>query len=345
MNSPLRQYVSKICYEGVFDRKTIDQQFRNLIVTKAKHSNFLYITWPDTFEYYVDPKLHYYLERAIPNLPVEAIPYYFSFYEKGIISLNDNWSLYSWCSWLSSQVKISSLKHKSLVVVHFDDYSDYNAPFLYEKNCKTYNILNGAEFSLRPRCVFNAITSGAVSPGGAYVPFLYYAQNIFKHIIVIHIVPEHQRTPLQLSQLTVSATDQSFLDKKIKQLTIQKHPLTLFRKGTTLDGLLEFKTSKIGDLGMIQSYLNEDFITFLDIDLCYFSNRYTLDSDWSSYKQNHDPSWPSIQMEINRCCLLLQQHIPLKKINNISMSTSPGYYPSEYWSDTLCLLKDHFKIS
>lgn len=332
----------KLYYNKSFIRQDIDSYFKNLIVTKSREDSYLYISWPANYDYYVDPKLHYYINNVFPSILPTQIPYYFSQYPKGILALNDSLSLYSWALWLESQNNVELLKKRTLIIISFDDYLELLSPLAYIHNKNLYNILDNSLIDFfKSDKILDTIVSGAMSQGAAYLPFLYKVQNIFKRIIIIHIMPEYKNISLKYEKLSITSYIDNFLDQQIERLSLKKQRINISQSNTF--NLLEITTSCISDLSTVNFSSFNDPAVFLDIDFSYFANRYRQDSNWKALARNHDPNWFEIQMIIKRSMALLKQQVSLDWLENINFFTSPGYYPSEYWKSTLELLRNSLK--
>jgi len=334
----------KLYYNKSFKRQDIDNYFKNLIVTKAKEDSYLYISWPSNYDYYVDPKLHYYINAVFPSILPTQIPYYFFQHSKGVLALNDSLSLYSWALWLESQSNVALLKNRTLIIINFDDYLELLSPLAYIHNKNLYNILDNSLIDFfKSDKILDTIGSGAISQGTAYLPFLYKAQAIFKRIVIIHIMPEYKNISLKYAKLSITSYRDNFLDQQIERLSLKKQLINITQSDTV--NLLEITTSCINDLSNIIFSNFNDLAVFLDIDFSYFANRYRQDSNWKILARGHDPSWFEIQMTIKRSMALLKQHVSLERLENINFFTSPGYYPSEYWENTLELLRNSLNIN
>lgn len=340
MNVSAERYSCKLYYDKVFNRAEIDAYFKSLIVTKADINNYLYISWPTSYDYYIDPKLHYYLNVVFPSLLSAQIPYYFLKHTKGIIALNDSLCLYSWALWFESQTDLKGLKDKTLIIINFDDYSELSSPLAYIRDKNLFSILNDSFIDVFDSDkTLETVISGTITQGSAYLSFLYKSAELFKKVIIIHLMPEYKNIPLTYSKLLLTSYVDNFLNTPLERLFLKKQKIHQDQLHNC--HLLEVTTSDITDFSKMGFLSCNNRITFLDIDFSYFSNRYKQDSDWKELTSVHNPGWFDIKMTINRNINLLKQYVSFEQFKNINFFTSPGYFPSEYWEDTLSILTNN----
>jgi hypothetical protein len=70
----------------------------------------------------------------------------------------------------------------------------------------------------------------------------------------------------------------------------------------------------------------------LHIDMDYFNNRYDGDSAWASFPPRFDPDTHEIVDQIERVAAALEDTGVGRRLEDIVIAYSPGFFPAELWA-------------
>jgi hypothetical protein len=131
------------------------------------------LNWPNTADYYIDPRLMEGLSWWSQDLSIEGIPAAVRTESRLQLSLNDSWTLFSWSRWLA-QCSSKGCLPSEIVLLHVDDHDDLMSPRLWlDRGFWIDSISCQPVDLLKPETISAAIASGAIGIGSFIVPLLY----------------------------------------------------------------------------------------------------------------------------------------------------------------------------
>jgi hypothetical protein len=277
-------------------------------------------------EYYIDPNIKQGLKSWQSVKSSEEIYKSYKFLKRNfMISLSDAWTVYSWSKWLRGRDEIP----ESVILIHLDDHRDDMSPHLFQNENKYYNSLNKKEFDLtHPVSVHDAISTGAIGMGSIIIPLL-----LFIPIVEIrHIRLENSRYASELARYLVSV---EFDHNCIINPNGKRPHFRLLEKST--EGNHRYILTDLENVLEGTS----DMPVLLHIDYDYFNNRFDGDSNWFDQSFSDTTDSNVIISRIEQTLSVLESLNG--KYENISMSISPGFYPSEYWAFTTEMIFERLK--
>lgn len=183
-------------------RSYLDSYFDDLLASVESVPNGweVDLNWPNTSDYYIDPRLDAGLEWWSSGTDVGDIRKQVSHSPMGQISLNDSWTLYSWSHWLRRRRDARELT-REVVILHVDDHTDLMTPRLSLSSPQWRDSITGNVFDLfDPESVRSAILSGAVGVGSFMSPFLHSVARVqLRHL-------SQRATPGTNSEMNIVAT-------------------------------------------------------------------------------------------------------------------------------------------
>jgi hypothetical protein len=281
--------------------------------------------WPDSPDYYVDPSILAGIAWWDRNLLLELIHKEVRQMPGWQLSLNDSWTLYSWSNWLAKKKQ----PPEEIAILHVDYHNDLMSPRISKSPTSFVDILTDSEFDLMsPDSVRRSILSGAIGVGSFMMPLLHTIKKV------------------HLSHLC---------DGPLTSKTAHVNALT---KGWQKDSLLALGEMRPNvSFGTVDAGINNEHISFritdnfkywlegipdvpvlLHIDMDYFNCRYDGDSDWSNHPPRHDPDYSSISKKMEKLFEALNEFSGKREIVDISVALSPGFFPVEYWEDSIAKL-------
>ena len=279
--------------------------------------------WPPKLEYFIDPRIAEGFLWWDPALRSGKVYQQFRDMDGYQLSLHDTWTLYSWSKWLSKQIQGIP---KELIILHVDYHNDLMSPRIAYAENQYNDLLTGNKFDIKnPESVRNAILSGAIGVGSFFVPFLHGVQKMhLRHLCEDHAT-EMYALKKEWSPDTLLATNQ-------------------LRPTVTFQQLNEENKFEFDIYYRITSNLSEwldnlpDAPILLHIDMDYFNCRYDGDSDWNTHSIKHDPSISEIKLKIEELFTAIIQKGLKNQIKDITIALSPGFYPAEFWEDTIKMI-------
>ena len=307
----------------------LDLYFRSkLAIVKQNSDDWeIMLQWPDSFEYYVDPKLKEGLLWWHGNTPPVKIPFLRKgdeFYQE---ALNDNWSLYAWSLWLKKRQLHNALP-REVVIIHVDDHRDMMSPLLRLQSQQLIDPINQLHMNLlSPSSVENAILSGAIGIGDFITAFLHHMDRVYIKHLDFRKIP----TPIEEKKIFLDTYEDDFWAKG-KRLQTRLLPFDCKENSTTMieKGVYE-KHHNIEEL--LSSIPNIPVLLHVDMDA--FNNRYNACSDWNKNSTSHDLNQTEVIEKIDELFAQLIEFQVIQKIENIALCLSPGFFPGEYWRESL----------
>jgi len=297
-------------------------------VTINPGSNIIDINWPMSPEHYIDQNLKTGLEWWGTGTQVSTIPFEVKNCAGYQLSLNDNWTLYAWSKWLAGRFLRKDLP-KKIVILHVDDHRDCMSPMLFIQPGSSYldPLTNNPISLLSPESVRSAIESGTIAVG-SFMP-LFFHENI--NIEFRHLLPSH-RMPMSLDPGLIERTFES--DKLLS--VGAKRPALAFESKTVNTGLSYFPTD---NLDLFLNDIPKTIPILFHVDMDYFNNRFDGDSDWIP-GSTHDPAEVMVMSGIQSVFSKVLTAIPQNQIEDITIALSPGFFPSEYWQQSIEIIDD-----
>lgn len=287
--------------------------------------------WPQDIIYYIDPGLHNGLDWWKKGLNVDAIPFLVEQRSKYQLSLNDNWTLFAWSMWLDCR-KSQGLSTEKVIILHIDDHRDCMSPLLFQqKNGHYLDPLTCNEVSMEaPQSIKAAIQSGAIAVGSFMPIFFHQIPGVeFRHLLPIHrIQTAHQPGNIK----------SSFEPDNLLCITCDRPGMTFESNETT--GHYYHPTT---DLAAFLDNIPSDVPVLLHVDMDYFNNRFDGDSDWHEHDVIHDPSSAQVLENVVKVFQEVLQKVPKRQLEDITVSLSPGFFPAEFWHDSISLIDRQFE--
>jgi hypothetical protein len=277
------------------------------------------LSWPDSMERHVDPRLAEGLAWWDPHLTPSGMSLARRRDRHVLTALYDTWTIHSWSEWLS---KNRSEATNGLIVLHVDDHRDLGSPRLFRMNGTYIDAITGRPTSLYdPDSIERAIMSGAIGMGSFFTLLLHELNNV---------------TILHLCQPPKLKASQSFgLANILERDTLlapeaQRPALRLRGDVDPANASTYFVTDN--HEALIDALPDEKPI-LVHIDMDYFNNRFDGDSEWRLHADRHDQTLVHIVEEIQRLGRTLNDPRIKNRIVDVSIAYSPGFFPAEFWSD------------
>lgn len=278
-------------------------------------------------DYYIDPNILEGLQWWDKSIMIKEIPDQFRNLVKYQLSLNDNWTIYSWSLWLEQRLLENDVPNE-IVILHIDDHTDCMPPLLFKKDNLFINPFNNEEVNLfNPNTVRRAIESGAISIGSFMTLFLHSMPRIqFRHLM-----PKHRLSKAQVS----GKVNRGFLSDETIQ-PYQERPLLSFSPSEGIKSNLEY--SVFTEIDDFLKDISDTASILLHVDMDYFNNRFDGDSDWRSHEFNHDPSAEIVYKNIEETFSTIENSNITKRIENYTVALSPGFFPVEFWKESISVI-------
>ncbi|WP_124577834.1 hypothetical protein [Pedobacter sp. KBW06] len=295
-----------------------------LRVTEVNGQTEIHLDWYDDPAFYIDEKLLQNITLLDKELTVYEIPSFYRQYNGFNLVLNDNWTLYFWAQVLRKRRSLNKGLGK-LVIIHIDDHFDCMVPLLFQTNSEDfldpYTNMNVKMDD--PDTVIRAINSGSIAIGSFITPFLHALDSFdFRYLIPESRLKGPSRGTIKKSNVS----DILFKDRTRPTISFEESSgisAHTFRIATKLDDLL--------------TDISEDAQILVHIDMDYFNNRYDGDSDWKHHVRKHDPNRREVMLSISHVLGLLKTRIVGKQIADFTIAFSPGFFPSDYWQESINL--------
>lgn len=273
--------------------------------------------WSADPERYVDPRLADGLAWWGEGVRYETMFSAQRRHGKLLRCLYDSWTLASWSRWLAD----GHGKGAAPVILHVDDHRDFGSPRLEVTDSGWRDLISGRPFVLAdPQSVEAAIVSGAVGMGSFMTPFLHQIPGCeIRHLCQ---PPKTTGTLIQILQMETVSDD--LLACQGRRPTIERH----IADGSTYG--LRYLATCDPDKWLDEI---EDRPMLLHVDMDYFNNRYDGDSDWAFNEARLDPSLDTILQKIDALTRALTGRDLVRRIDDIVIAYSPGFFPAEFWKE------------
>lgn len=287
------------------------------------------LSWPKNPEFYIDPNIEEGISNWASNVQITDIPFSLKVSEHYQESLNDNWTLYAWSKWWKSLSQSSRSSFSKITILHIDDHEDMMSPKLYVHKGKLFDLLIHQPLSIEdPESIKSAILSSSIGIGEFILPFLWEVpcEIEIRHLCARERENKHSAFSLELS------SKPDLLYPQFQRLMGNLSPY----HANNPSRLSYFVTDDINE------FVKGDFHgpILLHIDLDYFNDRYDGCSNWREKKRIHDPNRETLRSSLNDLLNILRIKNLISSIDNVTISTSPGFFPSEYWEDSLALVRN-----
>lgn len=282
------------------------------------------LSWPENPDFYIDPIIPENLKIWHPEARISQVPFTFMMESKYLEALNDNWSLYGWSKWLQNPKKKPF--SKKITIIHLDDHEDLMSPKAYFHQGKLYDIFTKRLISVfNPQSIKSAILSGAIGIGEFIIPLLLECPCVeIIHLSQTMAMQANKKNSIILNKISDPLWphyERISAHFCINEILLEGHT---YRKSADIESLLD---------------VDENSTIFLHIDLDYFNNRYNGCSNWQHKHRIHNPNFYEIEKSLFRFINFLEMTNLLKKIDNVTVGISPGFFPSEYWAGTLNIIR------
>jgi hypothetical protein len=289
------------------------------------------LSWPQDPLYYIDPNLLAGLDCWNNSLMVKNIPFAIQQKSNYQLSLNDNWTLYAWANWLKRRRQKGRPIDK-VIVLHIDDHRDCMSPLLFLQEPGVYldPLTNKRVTMEKPESILSAIESGAIAVGSFMPVFFHQIPNIeFRHLLPPHRMPMAYKAGAIKNQF--EKDDLLCLDCDRPTMVFENH------------GHSQHIYSPTADLATFLANIPPDVPVLLHVDMDYFNNRFDGDSDWKSHEYVHDPMAESVLLQVSEVFEAILASVPRKQLEDIAVALSPGFFPAEFWKDTISIIDRKFQ--
>lgn len=319
--------------EDLNSRDEILANYFQDVLVNCRRANDIWnikLSWPTAAEFYIDPKITKNIAKWATNVDVPHIPFSLKQYEKYQESLNDNWTLYAWSKWWCTLIQKKRMPSK-IIIFHLDDHDDLMNPKIYINNGNLYDLLTKKQISIHdPDSIRSAITSSSIGIGEFILPLLW---EVPLDIEIRHL-SERKREDKQQSFSVDLSSEPDLLQPQFQRLVGNLNPCQNIKNAR----LTYFITSDVNEFLSV----NVQGPILLHVDLDYFNNRYDGCSKWQENKRIHDPNKEHVNFSLKNFLESLKTKNFIPHIDNVTVSTSPGFFPSEYWAESLTLIRRYF---
>lgn len=291
--------------------------FERQVVEATPHDRgwLLELRWPGSASSYVDPRLEEGLRWFSDHLRVSDIHLGVRLEEGFQLSLDDGWTLLSWCSWLDERT--SRTATGPLSVLHLDSHADLMSPRLSRAGDGWTDLMTGEPVDLRdPLSIVAAIRSNAIGIGSFIVPFVHEVPGL--HLSHLCARGRMQTAPGVYALEPVLGEDDRLFPGA-------RRPRTEVRRAA--DGRSRYHLSD--DLGELLAAIPPGPV-LLHIDMDYFNDRYDGRPDWRE-TERHDPAADAVLASVDRVFQSLAASPVGERIEDVTVALSPGFFPAEHW--------------
>lgn len=282
---------------------------------------------PSSDDYYIDPQIMEGIRWWDKETTIKQIPDLFRNYSKYQLSLNDNWTLYSWSLWLEQKISDGNLPEE-IVILHIDDHRDCMCPLLFKTDDIVFNPLNNEEVSLfKSDSIKRAIESGAISIGSFMTLFL----HSMPRVQLRHLMPEYRIETARSGQIICDVLSDNILanDQKRLQLNFSSN-----------DFNSNIEYLPFTEINSFLDNISDKAAILLHVDMDYFNNRFDGDSDWRSHKFIHDPTADEVYKNVEDTFSAILRHEISPKIEDYTIALSPGFFPVEFWQGSVSIINN-----
>lgn len=255
--------------------------------------------------------------RSLFSLELNHLPYYYK-REKwsGQVIFSEmfyhHWTLLTWSQWLSTNPR----KNKILKprILHFDSHDDLNKPALFSKLNREFLVPfidNRICDVFNPPSIAKLILQGSIGIGGFITPYLWQQDYSELH----HFYWSEECTEKKIISKKIGFSFEPFAFKnEIQQLSL------IFLKDSMPDYYIHSSLDHLN--------ISDNAPIFLDIDMDFFSNEF--DNSKNPIKQSA-PNEKELKKRIDSFVIYLSENNILNYTKVITISLSPGFYPSRFW--------------
>ena len=323
-------------------RERLNDYFCELGVSAAQVTDgwTLSFSWPSSPEYYVDPRLTEGLSwwsETFGEVDVKSIPGAL-YRESGLqLSLNDSWTIYSWSWWLSRFGSLEALP-PAVTLLHLDDHDDFMKPRIFFQGQGWRDGISGLALDLwQPKTVEASIRSGAIGIGSFMAPFLHCLPEVYIRHLCATEYSSQRKGPYQVQ--TVSVAD-DLLDPGALRPALKLQPE--HSPGDNANRIKIHPYTVTDDTSRWLSGLPDGPI-LLHIDMDYFNNRFNGDSDRVLGEAKYDPPLSSVLSRIDAVFESLDTEGILKRLVDVAIALSPGFFPAELWAPSIGRIREHIE--
>lgn len=288
------------------------------------------LSFPTNLDFYIDEKLNDGLNWWNINSPINDIPLQRRSWHFGQIMLQDTWTLQSWLD------AVQNHQLTKVTILHFDEHADLMKPKIGLVNGNLCHLTTKQLYDpFRPNEVETAVRAGSIDQGCYIVPFL----HVLDQVTIIHVVPK-KTTPKAFRLVPNLAKDLSVW-ADIPTLSLDLVPCATENLGKR-NG--ESYYYMVHDYNLVKKTIAEtDDPIFIHIDMDYFCNRYNRQSDWKLNYHGSDDNLNSVLIKIKELVKNISDMLSSERILSIDVALVPGFFPAEYWKDSVVFLEELFK--
>jgi len=304
------------------------EYFRDLLPTATRLDSQweIVLERPDDPAIYIDPRL----DDGLSWWGDVTVPSIFSRHKchrQFLLSLHDNWTLFSWTHWLSSKLRRDGKAPSSITILHLDDHTDFMNPLLTSDEDGFDDLLTSKKVRLDDELsVRTSIMSGAIGVGSYMAPFLHQ----FENVTFLHLAQRNARNP----EPCVGVLCATNMADQLLRPGVRRPSLSVRESATTNETRILGRYHKEFELDRLLSQPSDGPI-LLHIDMDYFNNRYDGDSDWRDHIASHDPPLSDIIALIQDIFLQLSSSMSAERIEDVAIGLSPGFFPAELWQSSV----------
>lgn len=292
---------------------------------QAYHSWKITLSSPSNLDFYIDSGLSTGLKWWGVDCSVEQIPYARKSTPYGKLMLQDTWTLESWME-VYNNTGISRI-----TILHFDHHSDLMNPFVAKTADGFIHLTSKQKFSFfDSKSIEGGVQQGTIFQGCYIVPFFHVCDTVS----LIHIT--QKKVPNGVYHLTPSCESLSPIFSDSSQTLSIKTKKVRNRQQNLLGESILYQVTELEDVETILQN-NTDPI-FLHIDMDYFCNRYNRQSDWASMDNFYDRSFLQIEQRILDISQIITQVSQNNSILHTDIALVPGFFPAEFWKDSIDLV-------
>lgn len=296
------------------------------------------LTRPPTNDYYIDPNLskglRWWSENFDP-VQIKDIPFAFHNTLGFQLSFQDSWTLYSWSKYFAG-LHNTNLTDYEVTVLHLDDHDDFMSPrlFIDEESGNWIDGITGQNVDLLdPQSIKESIESGAIGIGSFLAPLLHRLPRVHvRHLCSTEYLAERGGT----HSISINTIEDNLLaPKKLRP--------AIGHSRTAADETRSSHTYLVTD--DLNNWLTDipDGPILVHFDMDYFNNRYNGDSDWIYHGAKYDPSESQVLDRIEEIFNAFQKHKITKKIADVAVALSPGFFPADLWATSITRISKNCK--
>jgi hypothetical protein len=271
------------------------------------------LRWPESEAWYVDPNLTK-AAQVRYRLPLGALTEYVEHLDCGAIPFV--FSMFHSRALLAPALASKRDGRVFDTIVHVDAHDDLMPALVRADNAGVSDALRDVPIDfVDTASVTAAINSGAISKGSFLTAYLAAARPAK----IVHINPfaAPGRWFVRISKQSVDIGGTSF-----------ERTAVTYSPDETSDA------SELNEVSSIPNNLTASQVIWLDVDLDAFCNRYDGDSD-----RRHVIATPKERKELEQRIAAFRVELERaewrSRVQAISVAASPGFFPSEYWSEVI----------